>query len=184
MMRRTPPELESQAAAAIAAGWPITAISQQTGLSPATLRRIRARTKTIPGSLRAELIEEARASLLDSLGVEFVRMEAARLVRSQAAICERILSQSWELLERLGKEDKTDPLKVARAISSIATASKLASDSLRQVLTLGADPEGLEELPELIVRDLTAEEVEAIREDVDAAWLAVSEGKEPPIDGL
>lgn len=75
MMRRTPPELESQAAAAIAAGWPITAISQQTGLSPATLRRIRARTKTIPGSLRAELIEEARASLLDSLGVEFVRME-------------------------------------------------------------------------------------------------------------
>lgn len=183
-MRRTSPELESQAAAALAAGWPMTSIAQQTGLSTSTLRRIRQRMGIMSGSMRGELVEEAKNTLIESLDAEFVRIEAARLMRSQASLCERILEQCWELLERLGKDDRSDPLKLARSVSSIATASKLASDSLRQVLTLGAEPERLDELPELVVRDLTLEEVDTIRKGVNDEWLAVSEGKELPIDGL
>ncbi|MCV5519861.1 hypothetical protein OFN12_29895, partial [Escherichia coli] len=51
--------------------------------------------------------------------------------------------------------------------SACATASKLAADGLRRVLTLAAEPEVVEALPELVVRDYTDEEKLAIRAERD-----------------
>ena len=77
-MRRTSPALEAQVAAALAAGWPIVAIAEQTGISLSTVKRIRGRSGVRPDSMREELIEEARAGLRASLSSEFAASEGAQ----------------------------------------------------------------------------------------------------------
>lgn len=177
MVRKTSPDLEAQAAAALAAGYPMSAVSEQTGLSVTTLKRIRERTGTVPGSLNAELVKTAKASLVESLGSDYVQEQAAKLVRSQIAITDQIHNAIWTFLDRIDKGgDPGEHVKLARAISGLATAAKLASDAGRQTLALGAQPESAEALPELIVRDYTEAEVEAIRKEVDERFLAVSGG--------
>ncbi|WP_423841970.1 helix-turn-helix domain-containing protein [Aeromonas veronii] len=47
-MRRTSPALEAQVAAALAAGWPIVAIAEQTGISLSTVKRIRGAFRCSP----------------------------------------------------------------------------------------------------------------------------------------
>lgn len=166
-MRRTSPALEAQVAAAIAAGWPVIAIAEQTGLSLSTVKRIRERSGTRPDSMREELIEEARAGLRASLSSEFAATEGARLVRAQVALCDQIHTKTAELLESLTIDGESDRLRIAKILSACATAGKLASDGLRRVLTLAAEPEVVEALPELIVRDYTNEEILAIRAERD-----------------
>ncbi|WP_141712015.1 helix-turn-helix domain-containing protein [Aeromonas caviae] len=100
-MRRTSPALEAQVAAALAAGWPIVAIAEQTGISLSTVKRIRGRSGVRPDSMREELIEEARAGLRASLSSEFAASEGARLVRSQVALCNQIRSPAGAGCERL-----------------------------------------------------------------------------------
>lgn len=173
-MRRTSPALEAQVAAAIAAGWPVIAIAEQTGLSLSTVKRIRGRSGVRADSMREELIEEARAGLRASLSSEFAATEGARLVRAQVVLCDQIHTKAAELLESLTIDGECDRLQAAKILSACATAGKLASDGLRRVLTLAAEPEVAEALPELIVRDYTEEEVLAIRAERDG-W-----GTTPP----
>ena len=54
-MRRTSPALEAQVAAALAAGWPIVAIAEQTGISLSTVKRIRGRSGVRPVSMRVRI---------------------------------------------------------------------------------------------------------------------------------
>ncbi|MFQ2036453.1 helix-turn-helix domain-containing protein [Aeromonas veronii] len=166
-MRRTSPALEAQVAAALAAGWPIVAIAEQTGISLSTVKRIRGRSGVRPDSMREELIEEARAGLRASLSSEFAASEGARLVRSQVALCNQIHTKTAELLESLTIDSECDRHQAAKILSACATASKLAADGLRRVLTLAAEPEVVEALPELVVRDYTDEEILAIRAECD-----------------
>lgn len=169
MSRKTPPTIEAQAAAAMAAGWPIIAVAEQTELSVSTLKRIRARTGTRSGSLRDELIADARQGLRDALKADYASIEAARLVRAQVVLCNGIQSRTAELLEHLQIGEDSDPLRVARTLSALSTAAKLSADSLRQVLSLAASPDQVEQLPELIVREYSPEEETAIRESRDSA---------------
>lgn len=55
------------------------------------------------------------------------------------------------------------PTQGGQDSSAYATAGKLASDGLRRVLTLAAEPETVAELPVLEVRDLLEEEIASIR---------------------
>lgn len=167
-MRRTKPTTEAQAAAAIAAGWPMSAIAEQLGLSLSTVKRIRERSGVIGGARHCELVDAARESLRDALTSEFAANEGARLVRAQIVLCHDIHTKAAELLEAITIGEGCDPLKAAKILSACATAGKLASDGLRRVLTLAAEPEIVEALPELIVRDYTEEECEAIRAERDS----------------
>ncbi len=162
-MRRTSPKIEAQAAAALAAGWPVIAVAKQCGLSLSTVKRIKERSGVRLGSMRGELVDEARAGLRASLSSEFAATEGARLVRAQVALCDLIHTKAAELLESLTIDGECDPLKAAKILSACATAGKLASDGLRRVLTLAAEPETVAELPVLEVRDLLEEEIASIR---------------------
>jgi len=176
LSRKIPPTVEAQAAAAMAAGWPLTAVAEQTGISISTLKRIKGRTGVRPGSLRDELIADARQGLRDALKADYASIEAAKLVRAQVALCNGIQIRTAELLEYLQIGEDSDPLRVARTLSALSTAAKLSSDSLRQVLSLAASPEQVEQLPELIVREYSPEEETAIRESRDSAceeWSAL-----------
>lgn len=169
MTRRTSPELEAKAAAMLAAGWPMTAVAEETGLTYRTIRRIKDRSGVTLGEDKESLIEAAKESLCDALGSDFARIESARLVRTQATICNTIQERTCDLLDRIKTDDPDlDPLKAAKLLSACATASKLSADSLRQVLTLTSGTERAEDLPELVVRQYTDEEeaeIRAARED-------------------
>ena len=172
-MRRTSPTIEAQAIAALAADWPVIAVAEQTGLSLSTVKRIKARSGARPGSARGELVEEARAGLRASLSSEFAANEGARLVRAQVALCHQLHTKAAELLDNLTIDGECDPLQAAKILSAVATTGKLASDGLRRVLTLAAEPEAVEELPVLEVRDMLEEEIAALRakqEQERIAW--------------
>lgn len=173
MARKTPPTIEAQAAVAIAAGWPLTAVAEQTGISISTLKRIKGRTGVRPGSLREDLIAEARQGLRDALTADFAAIEAARLVRTQVALCDSIQSRAAELLAHITIDEDSDPLRLARTLSALSNAAKLSADSLRQVLTLAASPEQVEQLPELVVREYSLSEeatIRAARDDAGSDW--------------
>lgn len=167
-MRRIKPNVEAQIAAAIAAGWPLIAVAEQFRVSLSTVKRIGNRSGVISGSTRGELVDVARESLRDALTSEFAANEGARLVRAQIVLCHDIHTKAAELLEAITIDEGCDPLKAAKILSACATAGKLASDGLRRVLTLAAEPEIVEALPELIVRDYTEEECDAIRAERDS----------------
>lgn len=170
MTRKTAPDIEAQAAALLAAGWPMTSVSEQTGLSYSSVKRIKERTGATTGSLILDLIEEAKEKLTESLGIEFARQETAKLIRITTVNNQKIQDKVASLLERVDVDDpEVDPMKAAKALTTLATASKLASDSSRQILTtLAASPERTEDLPELVVREMWEEEVAEVREKQDA----------------
>ncbi|WP_270672334.1 hypothetical protein [Aeromonas sp. QDB17] len=171
-MRRTSPKIEAQAIAALAADWPVIAVAEQTGLSLSTVKRIRARSGARPGSARGELVEEARAGLRASLSSEFAANEGARLVRAQVALCHQLHTKAAELLDNLTIDGECDPLQAAKILSAVATTGKLASDGLRRVLTLAAEPEVVEELPVLEVRDMLEEEIAVLRAEQEQERIA------------
>lgn len=165
MARKTSPELEAQAAAMLAAGWPMTAVAEETGLTYRTVRRIKERSGVEFGEDKAALIDAARERLSEALGGEFARTESARLVRCQSALCHSILDHAERLLAGLEPDaPETDKLRTAKVLSAVATASKLAADSLRQVLSLAASPDREQDLPSLEIREMLEEEVAAVRE--------------------
>lgn len=167
-MRRTKPTTEAQAAAAIEAGWPLSAIAEQTGLSLSTIKRIKGRSGATSGTARGELVDAARESLREALTSEFAANQGAALVRSQVALSSQIQTLIAEQLAALESNTEIDPLKAAKIVATLATANKLTADGVRRVLSLAADPEIVEELPVLIVKDYTEEECAAIREERDS----------------
>lgn len=179
-MRRTKPTTEAQAAAAIAVGWPLSAIAEQTGLSLSTVKRIRRRTGTVRGARHSELVDAARESLREALTSEYAANQGAALVRSQVAFSRQIQTQIAEQLAALESNTEIDPLKAAKILCTLATASKLTADGLRGALSLAATPESVEELPVLEVREMTEEEIAALRaqQRQDAIEMGITEDDE------
>lgn len=162
-MRRTNPTTEAQAAAMIEAGWPLSAITERTGASLSTVKRIKARSGAVRGSRMGELVDVAREGLREALTSEFAANEGAALVRSQVVISRQLQTQIAEQLAALESNEEIDPLKAAKILTTLATGSKLSADALRGALSLAATPENVEELPVLEVREMTEEEIATIR---------------------
>ncbi len=174
MTRKTSPDKELQAAALLAVGYTMTSVAEETGLSYSTVKRVKERTTTA-GSLPPELVEEAREKLTASLGIEFARQETAKLIRTATDNNQKIQDKVAALLGKIDLDDAfLDVTKAAKALTALATASKLASDSSRQILTtLAAPPERTEDLPELVVREMYEEEIAEVRERQDAMIAAL-----------
>lgn len=152
MTRKTSPDKELQAAALLAVGYTMTSVAEETGLSYSTVKRVKKNNHSRKPT--PELVEEAREKLTASLGIEFARQETAKLIRTATDNNQKIQDKVAALLGKIDLDDAfLDVTKAAKALTALATASKLASDSSRQILTtLAAPPERTEDLPELVVR--------------------------------
>ena len=169
MTRKTTPERELQAAVLVAVGYTMASVAEDTGLSYSSVKRIKERMQAGEITLPPELLEEARTKLTESLGIEFARQETAKLIQTTTDTNQKILDKVASLINRIDVDDpEVDPMKAAKALTALATASKLAADSSRQILTtLASPPERTEDLPELIVREMYEEEIAAVRERHD-----------------
>ena len=170
MARKTTPERELQAAVLVAVGYTMASVAEDTGLSYSSVKRIKERMQAGEITLPPELLEEARTKLTESLGIEFARQETAKLIQTTTDTNQKILDKVASLINRIDVDDPdVDPMKAAKALTALATASKLAADSSRQILTtLASPPERTEDLPELIVREMYEEEIAEVRERQDA----------------
>lgn len=171
----TSPKIEAQAAVALAAGFQVVSVAEQTGLSISTVKRIKARSGVRSGSMRGVLVDEAKAGFKAGLSSEFAANAGAQLVHAQVALVDRIQTGAAITLERRAPASRRRDrfASSGQTLSACATSAKLAADGLCRVLRLAAEPEVAEALPTLEVRDMLEEEIADLRAEQErerAAW--------------
>lgn len=161
------PDVIGQALAMRAAGYTTLAISQHLGIGVRTLQRHFAATATKKGTFKKELLEAAKADLLARVtSDEAIKEEAARLVADDIAHAIHLRELMLAASEHMKANSLQDVGQVMRAAAAYSTAIKNTSDIIRHSLRLDRLTEVTEdELPELVVQELTADEVAQIRSE-------------------
>jgi AcrR family transcriptional regulator len=146
------------------AGYTALAISQRLGVSVRTLQRHFASSGARKGALKAEVLQRAKEQLMSRItSDEVIKEEAARLVADDLAhslhLREIILAAS----QQMKATNLAEAALVMRAAAAYSTVMKNTSDVLRHSLRLEQRDNGSDELPELIVSELTTKEIERLR---------------------
>lgn len=146
------------------AGYTVLAISQRLGISVRTLQRHFAAAGTRKGAVKAEVLRKAKDELLARItSDQAIKEEAARLVADDLAhsihLRELILAAS----EQMKAESLRNAVQVMRAAAAYSTAIKNTSDIIRRSLRLEERDDTSDELPELVVTELTQAEIERLR---------------------
>jgi AraC-like DNA-binding protein len=160
----TPSEV-SEALALREAGYSALSISQRTGISIRSLQRHFSDHGAKKGAIKQELLEAARAELLQRVtSDDTIREEAARLINDDLAHARHLRSIMVSASELLHATTLHEAVLVMRAAAAYSTAIKNTSDSLRHTLRIDRTIEDTEsDLPELILRELTPEEIAKLR---------------------
>lgn len=164
----TPAQL-AEALAMRAAGYSVLAISQRLGISTRTLHRHFNKHGTAKGAVQAELIEVARQEMVGKLtSIDELKVEAARLIADNLAHARHLREIMMTATEQMKAASLKDAVLVMRAAAAYATATKLTSDMLRHSLALDRvyEQAEIDEIPELIIRDLSEEQIGALRAPV------------------
>lgn len=159
----TPDEI-GEALALREAGYTVLAISQRLGISIRTLQRHFAAAGTRKGAAKVEVLERAKNELMARItSDQAIKEEAARLVADDLAhslhLRELILAAS----EQMKANSLPDAVQVMRAAAAYSTAIKNTSDIIRRSLRVEQRDDAGDELPELVVSELTQAEVEQLR---------------------
>jgi DNA invertase Pin-like site-specific DNA recombinase len=162
---RLAPEQQQAALAMRAAGYSVAVIAERINVSVSTLKRLFKRCGVKKGSVSEELIEKATKELLeDAETVETVKREAATLLLDDLALSKQLRHAMAEATEKLIATDTAEALQVMRAVSSAAVALKSTSETVRKSLGLDKDDNAVDELPELTIRMMNNDEIEAVKE--------------------
>lgn len=158
----TPDEI-GEALALREAGYTVLAISQRLGISVRTLQRHFAAAGTRKGAVKAEVLRKARDELLARItSDQAIKEEAARLVADDLAhsihLRELILAAS----EQMKAESLRDAVQVMRAAAAYSTAIKNTSDIIRRSLRVEDCDNTSDELPELVINELTQQDIERL----------------------
>ena len=147
-----------------AAGYTLTVISDKTGISVPSLKRLFKEHMIKKGELKQSVIDKAVDELLnDAQIIELIRREANFLLRDDIAMVRRLRAAMAEATEVLEATDTAEALQVMRAVSAGAVALKSTSETLRKSLGMDKDDDIGGDLPELIISVLTEDEMQGIR---------------------
>lgn len=166
------PHQKTEALTLRAAGYTYTVISDRTGISVSSLKRLFKDHDVTKGKMRKDAIEQATKELInDANAIEFIKREVASLILDDVAIAKRIRQVISEAADKLIASDTTQALQVMRAASSASVALKSTSETLRKSLGIDKhDPVG-DELPELKISIMTDQEIESVKEQArNRAW--------------
>lgn len=162
----TAPDTIAQALAMREAGYTVLAISQRLGVPVRTLQRHFSEHGAVKGRVRQVLLEAARSDLIQRVtDDDAIRAEAAKLLADDLAHARHLRELLHAASEQLQASSLRDAVLVARAAAAYSTAIKNTSDMLRHGLRLDklAD-DTTTELPELVISELTPEDVRRLRE--------------------
>ena len=148
------------------AGYTALSISEALGISVRTLHRLFSTHGTKRGTVKQELLDSVRAELINRVtSDETIREEVARLINDDLAHSRHLREILVSASEQLKATNLTEAVLVMRAAAAYSTALKNTSDVLRQTMRVdrpSVDPDG--SLPELIITELTQQQVEALRD--------------------
>jgi AraC-like DNA-binding protein len=159
----TPDEIV-EALALREAGYTVLAISQRLQISMRTLQRHFAMTKTTKGGIKTEILQRAKDDLLSRItSSEVIKQEAARLVADDLAHSSHLRELMLAASEKMTADSLRDAVQVMRAAAAYSTAIKNTSDIIRRSLRIEDRDSASDELPELVITELTQAEIEQLR---------------------
>lgn len=167
------PDKIAQALAMREVGFTVLAISQRLGVPVRTLKRHFAEHGAVKGKVKQELLEAARADLIQRVtSDDAIRVEAAKLLADDLAHARHLRELLLAASEQLQASSLKDAALVMRAAAAYSTAVKNTSDMLRHGLRLDRLSDDAEtDLPELVVSELSPEEVGKLRDAQQAQEL-------------
>lgn len=162
--KNTTPKEVAEILALREAGYTVLAISQKLNISVRTIDRHLATHGAKKGSLKQEVIESARAELFKLINSNTaIREEAAKLIADDIAHSNHIRAIMIDASEFLKATSLPEAVLVMRGAAAYSTAFKNTSDTIRHALGVDKLIDDSDELPELIVREITSYEIELIR---------------------
>ncbi len=175
------PSQKTDALTLRAAGHTVTVISDRTGISVSTLKRLFNDYDVRKGKLKKDAVEEATNALLnDTNAIENIKREVSAFILDDLALAKRLRTAMAEAADKLVAADTTQAVQVMRAISSGAVALKSTSETVRKSLGIDKDNEIDDDLPELKIQIMTEGEIEAIKQRARERVVGVSDG----LDGV
>jgi AraC-like DNA-binding protein len=160
------PDVVGEALAMREAGYTALAISQRLGLSVRTLQRHFASAGTRKGAIKAEVLRKAKDTLMARItSDEAIKEEAARLVADDLAHSMHLREVILAASEQMTAASLRDAVQVMRAAAAYSTAIKNTSDIIRRSLRLEERDDAADELPELVVTELSQAEIAALRDE-------------------
>lgn len=149
------------------AGYTLTAIAERIHVSVSSLQRAFKKHSVKKDSMKTKAIENAREELMGCVtSSEEIKLEAAKLVSDDLAHSRLLREKAALTIESLTATDTTEAALTMRALVGYSTLIKNTSDTLRRSLGLNnVDTDSaMEDLPELTIRELTADEIEELRD--------------------
>lgn len=168
--KRLTPDQEIEAVTLREAGFTLTAIADQIGVSVSSIQRLFKRRSTSRGSASEEAVEIARQSLLSSLtSNDQIKEKVARIISDDMAHSRMIREKAAVAMEAMNPSDTAEAALAMRALVAYSTLIKNTSDTLRNDLRMsGASIESMvDDLPELVIREMTKEDIEAVKKEQD-----------------
>lgn len=157
------PTLEAQIVAFREAGYTNLAIAKRLGIGVRTVQRYLSVSGVKKGSLKSELIDLAREEALLLLRDDpAIKQAIAQLLIDDIAHVSHIREILVKASEHLQATDVKSAAQVMRGAAAYSTALKNTSDTLQKHFGKDSQTESLE-LPELIVQELTSDQVEELR---------------------
>lgn len=168
--REVAPDVMLEALALRQVGYTTLAISQRLGVSVRTLQRHFTSMKAKKGSLKQDLLENVKADLLDRVANDqTIKEEAARLITDDLAHSRHLREIMLAASGKMQAASLQEAVQVMRAAAAYSTVLKNTSDVIRHGLRLERfEDNDQSQLPELIITELTAEEIVTLRGDQPA----------------
>lgn len=167
MTKNTAPDAVAQALSMRAAGYTVTAISQELGIGVRTLGRLFAKHGTTKGSALPEVIEASRSKLLALItSDDAIRQQAAQLLQDDLAHVQAIreaMAVTLEAMSDTPPKTPKDAVQVMRAVVACSTALKNTADVWRHSLRMDDRDADDKPMPELVISELTAQEIETLK---------------------
>lgn len=113
---------------------------------------------------------------------EAIKAEAARLVADDLAHSIHLREVILAASEQMKASSLRDAVQVMRAAAAYSTAIKNTSDIIRRSLRLEDRDDAGDELPELVVCELTNSEIEQLRQQEDEDHQPAPEREDEAID--
>lgn len=158
--KATTPKEVSEILALREAGYTVLAISQKLKVSIRTIQRYLANHGAKKGSLKLEAIENARSEVLKLITSNTaIREEAAKLIADDIAHVNHLRAIMIEASEYLKATSLQEAVLVMRGVAAYSTAFKNTSDTIRHALGVDKLVDETDDLPELIIRELTSIEI-------------------------
>jgi len=177
------PDVVGEALAMREAGYTSLAISQRLGMSIRTLQRHFAAAGTRKGAIKDEVLRKAKDDLMARItSDETIKDEAARLGADDLAHSLHLREVILAASEQMKATNLEEAALVMRAAAAYSTAIKNTSDIIRRSLRVKQRDDVGEELPELVVSELTQAEIDHMRREEHEDEQVLNDDEQAPTD--